>query len=125
MLVIHDYLEQLLLMSLIGLKVLGDWHAGIPVSFSEPQMIRVNEVFDFLLDGSGIDRNVVFGKELFLSVVVEFIVFDWTDFWCFLFLNVEQVGDLLLLFFESSLVGLFDDHELEIKFYFYYVVWVS
>lgn len=76
-------------MSLISFKILRDWDTGIPVSFSKSQMIGVDEVFDLIFDGSGMDGDVVFGKELFLSIIVDFIVFDGADFGRFMFFNVE------------------------------------
>ena len=76
-------------MSLIGFKVLRDWNTGIPVSFSKSQMIGVDEVFDLIFDGPGMDGDVVFGKELFLSIVVYFVVFEGADFRRFMFFYVE------------------------------------
>lgn len=52
-------------------------------------MIGVDEVFDLIFDGSGMDGDVVFAKELFLSIIVDFIVFDGADFGRFMFFNVE------------------------------------
>jgi hypothetical protein len=52
-------------------------------------MIGVDEVFDLIFDGPGMDGNVVFGKELFLSIVVYFVVFDGADFRRFMFFYVE------------------------------------
>lgn len=116
-------------MSLIGLKVFRNWDACIPVSFPETQMIGVNEVFDLIFDGPGVWGDVVFGEELLLSIVVDFVVFEWPDFGRFVFFDVEQVGDFLFLFFETLFVCLFNDHDGRwvsvwlnewIKFYFYF-----
>ena len=63
-------------MSLITFDIFGYGHAGIPVSFSQTQVIGVDKFFDFLLDCFCIDGDVIFGEELFLSIIVEFIIFD-------------------------------------------------
>ena len=103
-------------MSLIGFKVFRYWDTCVPVSFPEAQMIGINEVFDLIFDSSGECWDVIFGKELFLSIVVDFIVFDWANFGWFLFFYIEQVGDLLFLFFKTPFVCLLDDHYVLISF---------
>ena len=75
-------------MSLIGLYIFGHWYTGIPISFPQAEMIRVDKILDLLFYGSGVYRDVIFGEELFLSVVVEFIVLDWANFGLFVFLDV-------------------------------------
>lgn len=76
-------------------------------------MIRINEIFDFLLDSSCIERYVLFGKKLFLSVVVDFIIFCRANFGLFLFFYTHEIVNFLLLLFESSLIGFFDHHFIE------------
>jgi hypothetical protein len=42
----------------------------------QPQMVRVHELFDLILDRAGIGRNVVFREELLLFVIVDLIISD-------------------------------------------------
>ena len=49
-------------------------------------MVRVNEVFDFFFDCFGVCGDVFFGEELFIFIVVEFIIANWADFGGFRFL---------------------------------------
>lgn len=64
------YLEEFLFMGLFFLEVLRDWYAGVPILLAESEVIGIDEIVDLLFDGSRIEGNIVFRKELLLFIIV-------------------------------------------------------
>lgn len=57
-------------MGFLLLETLGHGNAAVPGLLPESQVVGVDQVFDFLLDGLGMARNVILRKELFVLVIV-------------------------------------------------------
>ena len=84
-------------MRFLLLHALGDGDAGVPVLLAEAEVVGVDELVDFLLDGAGRQGDVVLGEKLLLLVVVELVVADGTDFGLLALLRRQQPRQLLLL----------------------------
>ena len=47
-------------MSFLFFEIFGDGYTSIPIFFSEPQVVGVNQLFDFLFDGFGVEGDIFF-----------------------------------------------------------------
>ena len=43
-------------------------------------MIWINKIFDFFFDGFGMKWYIIFGEELLILIIVDFIISDWAYF---------------------------------------------
>jgi len=83
--------------SLLFLEILRHAHTAIPFFLPQTQVIRINQVVDLFLDGSDVSRDIFFGEELLLFLVVEFIVADGTDLGGFGLGAHLVLGDLFVM----------------------------
>lgn len=60
-------------------------------------MVRVDKVFDFFFDGFGLLRDIIFGKELFFFVIVDFIVANGAYFGDFVGFGSQQASVVFFL----------------------------
>jgi hypothetical protein len=60
-------------------------------------VVGIDEVIDFFFDGPGVEGNIVFGKELLLFIIVEFIVLYGANFRLPCLFRSEQFVQILLL----------------------------
>lgn len=60
-------------------------------------MVRIDEVIDLFLDGSGVEGNVVLREELLLFIIVDFIVFYRANFGLPCLFRTEEFVQILLL----------------------------
>jgi len=61
-------------------------------------MIRVDELVDFFFDSACVEWDVIFGKELFLFVIVDFVIANRADFGLFAFFGCQQSGQFFFLY---------------------------
>lgn len=66
-------------MSFVRLDFLWNGNTFVPLFFAETEMIWVDQRIDFLLDKTSPDGDVLFGEELLIAVVVNFVIFDRSD----------------------------------------------
>ena len=84
-------------MSLLFLEGFRDGYTGIPLFFSESEVVGIDQVFYLLFDGACVGGNVFFGEEEFVFIVVDFIVADGAHLWRLGFFSCQETSELLLL----------------------------
>jgi len=77
--------------------ILRHRHTPVPGLLPEAQVIGIHQVPYLLLDGPGLLRDILFGEELLILIVVDLVVSDRAYFRLPAFLCGQQSGELLFL----------------------------
>jgi hypothetical protein len=93
----RGYLEEFLLVGLFLLEVFGDGYAGVPLFLAESEVVGVDELVYLFLDAAGVERDVVFGEELFLLIVVDLVIAYRPDFGLPVLLGSQQPSEIVFL----------------------------
>ena len=57
-------------MSFFLFHILGHRYTGIPRLLPQPQVVRVNQIFNIILDGLDFIGDIILGKKLFIFIII-------------------------------------------------------
>ena len=78
-------------------EAFGYRYAGIPLFFTETEVVGIDEIVDFFLDSLGVQGYVVLREELFFFVVVDLVIANRANFGLTDLLGAQQFAQVFLL----------------------------
>ena len=84
-------------MGFLFFHILWYRYTPVPGLFPQPEVIRVHKIFHLFFDSFCLLGYIFFGKELFIFIIVDFIIANGADARLSAFFGSQQSSELLFL----------------------------
>jgi len=84
-------------MSLLFFHILRHRNTTVPRFLPEPQVIRINQILDVILDSFDLIGDILLGKKLLILIIINLIIPNRPNSRLLILLSSQQTGKLFFL----------------------------